>query len=491
MACGCACPPPSEFSQTCACPSIPPPLPGICTKCKERRAQVLANQTEAVCGSCLRNSLLCKFKTAINSNCLITPSDKVLLAFSGGAASRAALEFLLEIWHKAQHDAKNCKDGIMPVFGLGVAFVDEGAILPLSSFERQRVTKEITEIVLNGSQKPEEFLIIPLESIYEDGEVQAPIEQYAQGAVDCGKTGKLQLLLQNVDDSTGKEDLLEHLRLQLLQKVADDHGYTKLILGLCTSRIAAKVVAATAKGQGFSLPADIQYYDSRWKVPLILPLRDCVAKELVFFCHLHRLKTVFTQAYTTLAMEQPSINSLATAFVSMLQEENPSRERTIVCTAAKLKCFQFNYPISSESAAQLSRRCQSLQLSSQDGELISELCSICLSPLNERNVLDAKFSSMFSDPPLGSTVILGNDQSGTAPTGSAAVFPASETRKICCVSCHFQILGGQKVDLIHELLPQTLKKRGLQMPKNHSVWMRSQIKDFLLCDDEKVTMTEG
>eukprot|EP00249_Psilotum_nudum_P019407 c27239_g1_i3 orf=43-453(+) len=91
MACGCACPPPSEFSQTCACPSIPPPLPGICTKCKERRAQVLANQTEAVCGSCLRNSLLCKFKTAINSNCLITPSDKVLLAFSGGAASRLLL----------------------------------------------------------------------------------------------------------------------------------------------------------------------------------------------------------------------------------------------------------------------------------------------------------------------------------------------------------------------------------------------------------------
>jgi hypothetical protein len=39
------------------------------------------------------------------------------------------------------------------------------------------------------------------------------------------------------------------------------------------------------QGQGYSLPADIQYLDSRWPVPVVLPLRDCISRELVLHCH--------------------------------------------------------------------------------------------------------------------------------------------------------------------------------------------------------------
>jgi cytoplasmic tRNA 2-thiolation protein 2 len=54
-------------------------------------------------------------------------------------------------------------------------------------------------------------------------------------------------LLESVQDMTGREDLIEYLRMQVLQQVAKEHGYTKLVLGLCTTRIAARVLAATAK----------------------------------------------------------------------------------------------------------------------------------------------------------------------------------------------------------------------------------------------------
>ncbi|CAN4118568.1 unnamed protein product [Withania somnifera] len=87
------------------------------------------------------------------------------------------------------------------------------------------------------------------------------------------------------------EDLLEHFRLLSLQKIAIENGYTKVLLGTCTSRIACHVLEATAKGRGYSLAADIQYVDARWKIPV---------------------------------------------------EENPSRESTIMRTAGKLTPFHFN-----------------------------------------------------------------------------------------------------------------------------------------------------
>lgn len=40
------------------------------------------------------------------------------------------------------------------------------------------------------------------------------------------------------------------------------------------------------QGRGYSLPADFQYIDVRWEIPVVLPLRDCLAQELSMVCHL-------------------------------------------------------------------------------------------------------------------------------------------------------------------------------------------------------------
>jgi cytoplasmic tRNA 2-thiolation protein 2 len=60
----------------------------LCSKCKEKETRVKANQTESVCGDCLHAGILAKFKGAVNSHGMILPTDKVLVAFSGGPASR-------------------------------------------------------------------------------------------------------------------------------------------------------------------------------------------------------------------------------------------------------------------------------------------------------------------------------------------------------------------------------------------------------------------
>jgi hypothetical protein len=78
-------------SETSACNQSKPTLnldnsqPRACTKCKEEDAP----PNELLCASCLHTSLVSKFKTAVNKNSLVMPCDNVLLAFSGGPASRS------------------------------------------------------------------------------------------------------------------------------------------------------------------------------------------------------------------------------------------------------------------------------------------------------------------------------------------------------------------------------------------------------------------
>lgn len=56
---------------------------GLCNKCLE-----IAAVYNNLCGACFRFSLYGKFKAAVTSNGMISPTDKVLVALSGGPASR-------------------------------------------------------------------------------------------------------------------------------------------------------------------------------------------------------------------------------------------------------------------------------------------------------------------------------------------------------------------------------------------------------------------
>ncbi|XWS43133.1 hypothetical protein CRYUN_Cryun16bG0076200 [Craigia yunnanensis] len=122
-----------------------------------------------------------------------------------------------------------------------------------------------------------------------------PIENiFSSNSID-GKE-RLNKLLDAVSEDTGKEDLLIHLRMLSLQKVASENGYTRVVLGSCTSRIACHISSATMKGQGYSLSEDIQYVDSRWEIPVLLPLRDCPAQELNTICNLDGKKIFLESA---------------------------------------------------------------------------------------------------------------------------------------------------------------------------------------------------
>lgn len=428
-------------------------LTNLCIKCKSNQTiattiPTAAGDASRFCSDCFRTNLFGKFRFAVTSNAMISPEDNVLVAFSGDTASRVALQFVHEMQCKAQKNFDASRDRSLPVFGVGVAFVDESAIYPVPSHQLDEAIEEMKLIVSNLAPPRKEFHVASIASIYSP--------DFKDGM------DRLKELVNTVSDLTGKEDLMLHLRMLSLQKIALQNGYTKLVLGTCTSRIACHVIATTVKGQGYSLAADIQYVDARWEIPVVLPLRDCLTQELDMLCCLDSLRIV-----KVFDNPRSGINGLVSSFIKGLQEENPSRECTIVRTAGKLTPFHFNrIPEGDDLNAHLAsqRRQKKFNLMPNESLPPESFCLICNSPLNKSDL------SSLSDVENGQL--------------SAETFGAT-----CCLSCQFQMLPKEplSVEYFYSLLPQPIIARAKGGNRCNQRWLREQIQDCLLSDSEDGT----
>ncbi|KMZ57378.1 Cytoplasmic tRNA 2-thiolation protein 2 [Zostera marina] len=412
-----------------------------CSKCGEETAVY-----NKLCLDCFRSFLYNKFKVSVTSNAMISPVDCVLVAFSGGPASRVALQFTHEMQLKSQKnwDASKDQQQPLPVFGVGVAFIDERAFYSANNSE---IDEAIEEIRLTVST-----LFPPAKQLYVE-----PIEKLFSLDLIEGKA-RLRKLLDTIDDPTGKDDFLHYLRAISLQKVASENGFNKIILGSCTNGIACHIISSTVKGQGYSLPADVQYIDGRWDVPVVLPLRDFVARDLIMFCHLDRLRTcqIFHQS-------ECGINYLVSSFLTRLQEENPARVRTIVRTAEKLSPFGFNkykeYISDDMVPSRLRSKVQNLRAS--ESAPLETLCPICGTPLCDSDLVNLKNRKCQVE---------------------CDVFVS-----YCCASCRYQIVPKEEDSFnnFYSLLPQLFTRRvknGLHVDHNQ---LREQVEEFLLSDDDE------
>jgi cytoplasmic tRNA 2-thiolation protein 2 len=121
-----------------------------------------------------------------------------VLAFS------VALQFVHEMQNKSQKNFDASRDRSLPVFGVGVVFIDEISIVPVPSHEIDKAIQEIILIVSNLAPPRKELHVVPIEDIC------------PSNSSDGGD--RLKSLLDVVSDATGKEDLLLHLRMLSLQK---------------------------------------------------------------------------------------------------------------------------------------------------------------------------------------------------------------------------------------------------------------------------------
>ncbi|RYR01395.1 hypothetical protein Ahy_B06g080263 isoform B [Arachis hypogaea] len=382
----------------------------ICVKCKlnDSVSGYGGIDDGRFCADCFRSNLFGKFRYAVTSNAMISPTDKVLVAFSGGPSSRIALQYVHDLQERAQKNFDACRDRSLPVFGVGVVFIDESAVVPIPSGEMDEAVGFVSSVVSCLAPPKKELHVVPIETIYSS------------------------------DSSDGKERLLK-----ILNAVSDPTGREDLL------------------GQGYSLPADIQYVDARWEIPVVLPLRDCFAQEINMLCRLDGLKTLKLSTSPS-----STINGLVSSFVQLLQEENPSRESTIVRTAGKLIPFQFNkIPEITDGHVPLATRRRQKRYNLKSNESVSSesFCPLCNSPLDKSEIVNRS----------------NHDNGSTGEFFYAA----------CCSSCQYQILprDSTTMEQFYTDLPQSIISRSEEANNCNLSLLREQIQDCLLSDDEEET----
>ncbi|KAF5942565.1 hypothetical protein HYC85_020207 [Camellia sinensis] len=491
----------------------------LCIKCKSNQTiattiPTTAGDASRFCSDCFRTNLFGKFRFAVTSNAMISPEDNVLVAFSGDTSSRVALQFVHEMQCKAQKNFDASRDRSLPVFGVGVAVVDESAIYPVPSHQLDEAIEDMKLIVSNLAPPRKEFHVASIASIYSS--------DFGDGM------DTLKELVNTVSDLTGKEDLMLHLRMLSLQKIALQNGYTKLVLGTCTSRIACHVIATTVKSFfGSDLwfvrvcsvgSSGSTYLSLNKRLLFVQPISRTVtgssrvdpsappicssyqfvrpielldlsegslevslSKEgtsdcLIFSAVSDLVSSSYSEHIsascrlrTVKVFDNPrsGINGLVSAFIKVLQEENPSRECTIVRTAGKLTPFHFNRipegdDLNAHFASQ--RRQKKFNLMPNESLPPESFCSICNSPLNKSDL------SSLSDVENGQL--------------SAETFGAT-----CCLSCQFQMLPKEpsSVEYFYSLLPQPIIARAKGGNRCNQRWLREQIQDCLLSDSEDGT----
>lgn len=156
------------------------------------------------------------------------------------------------------------------------------------------------------------------------------------------------------------------------------------------------------------------------------------------------------------------INDLVSSFIAWLQDENPSRERTIVRTAEKLKPFSFKFFTKDECydflPSIIRPKFQNVKNEESEPEF---LCNICRSPLSESEWQHLK------------GCIHGKCQT------EIEVFVSQ-----CCQCCRFQILPKDRasLDKFYSLLPSSIRDRMMKKGCVDKKWLREEIEEFLIND---------
>ncbi|PQQ14769.1 cytoplasmic tRNA 2-thiolation protein 2 [Prunus yedoensis var. nudiflora] len=391
---------------------------GLCLKCKA--SQPISSNSDGgddarFCIDCFRGNLFGKFRFAVTSNAMIAPTDNVLVAFSGGPSSRVALQFVHEMHSKAQKNFDACRERSLPVFGVGVAFVDESSVYSVPSNETDKVIGDVRLIVENLAPPSKELYIVPIESVYSS---------------DSGDgRERLKKLLDAVGDATGREDLL----------------FTSPHVGLAKGCLS-KWIQQTSTG--------------------VMRIEDCLP---CYFSHCQGPRIFFTSRCTgslktveLIRSPCTGINGLVSSFVTLLQEENPSRECTIMRTAGKLIPFHFNKIEEIDDSNVLlatQRRQKRYNLKPNESFSSESFCFICNSPLSRSDLLSLKN------------------------------LESHKTSSVCCSSCQFQILpqDPSSVNELYTLLPEQLFARAKHDNLDHYSALRDQIQDFLLSEGEDET----
>ncbi|KAI9189606.1 Cytoplasmic tRNA 2-thiolation protein 2 [Blastocladiella emersonii ATCC 22665] len=321
-------------------PRVAEAEPGFCKKCKTGKATLAVRQA-VYCRDCFMAITGEKFADSVVRLRLpmVPPGGegRVLMAFSGGTASRTMLDLM------AARLAVTTDPRKPRMFTTGeVVCIDESEVIPHDPSFDERIAAAVASYSLP-------LTTVKLSAIFD---YASPTEICVAAGLDVSVTERpngtsaeelLADLFNGTPSVSAKEDLLRILRRRLLIEVAARRGFKYLVLGTSTSTLAHSVLTATVAGRGAGIPLLLRGADtistSSGEVMVLQPMSQFATKELALWCHFARLDVI---PLPTLTSSRPpglkvGIHQLTHTFLATLERSKEGTASAVYRTAARLE----------------------------------------------------------------------------------------------------------------------------------------------------------
>ncbi|CAI9737463.1 tRNA 2-thiolation 2-A-like [Octopus vulgaris] len=303
----------------------------LCVKCQENEAKFVIRQNDPFCRDCFLTHVTHKFRSNIGKSKLIRDRDCILLAYSGGPSSSA----LLHLVKDGLELSKFKKLRFIPE----IVYIDEGAALGQSWAQRQEILIQIKEFCERMGMP---YYITSLEQVFcppENSKIKLKLYKNGQGELlqDTELEEKLVNLIRNTKSSTFKEQLIRHLRNDLLDRIARLTGNKMIMVGTGENRLAILMLADIAQGRGAHISLNVGFSDDRNDdILTVRPLKNLTSKEVAMYNNTNNITPVVCYSLTTMGSCNASIERLTEKFVTELHVEYPSTVCNITRTSEKL-----------------------------------------------------------------------------------------------------------------------------------------------------------
>ncbi|RCH85322.1 Cytoplasmic tRNA 2-thiolation protein 2 [Rhizopus azygosporus] len=393
---------------------------------------------------------------------------KVLLACSGGPSSISLVDLTKNIMHTLPNEKKK----IQVVPEAVICHIDESSLFDSMSGSAETLRARMKEHYPNF-----EFICHPIEDVFSpqfvknvnfdkylssEGTENGDYEHWAKYAYKTSSVNhkeQLQSLFNSIKKSTAKEDLLWHIKMQMLITVAQREGCTYIFFADSATRQAIKMISWTAKGRGYSLPLDISVDNEQtFGVGIMRPMKDMLSKEVGLYNYFSGIDKLVIPPYNfgTMMPAKSSIDRLTEDFINGLERDFPSTVSTVCRTVGKLT-------------------------PSKDMDY-KQTCAMCLMP-RQTGIGEWRKHITVTEVPGADTKpsndgCCGNNQSCSTTNGCKD--NKVDINQHLCYSCQVNFKDYNATTI--QLLPPYVVENTQEQSRNER--LLNEIKDFLINDDE-------
>ncbi|XP_074603114.1 cytosolic thiouridylase subunit 2 [Brevipalpus obovatus] len=289
---------------------------------------VCLQKKDVFCRSCFSQYCSHKFRATIGKSKLIKMKDTVLLAFSGGPSSVAMLDMV-------QDGLINPDAHRKLLFIPSLLFIREpNYSIKDSKFRRENEQKVKQMMIKSGLN----CYLSSLEMMFSDQMTIHSALNKDDTIPSCpiGEK-KLEKKLSEIDSLTAKEDFIRIMRQLLIQRIAEKENFRFIFSGESCTRTAILTLADIAQGKGSQIISQQAFCDDRFKVKVLRPMREFVAKEIAFWNLKRSNDYVDWLTLTTMKPVNSSLMKLTESYINGIEKDFPATVYTIFKTGNKLK----------------------------------------------------------------------------------------------------------------------------------------------------------